>query len=365
MVPSPSSAPTTVPTVRSRLSVVRRAASADACTVCGAHARTTILGAEAIAAQLRWLEDFHRRRLKPEALRRRAALEDRASFTQDEPRAIVGCRACGLVFRHPRRDPRAVEHDYAEDRYGTERLQTLFATQADAYDAKLALLGRLVGGRRRPRVLEVGSFVGAFLSAAGAAGWDAFGVDPGAEVVAFCRGRGLTVQRGTVADVALPPASLDVVAVWNTFDQIAEPRATLAAVSRMVRAGGVLALRVPNGRYFADAVAHLRTDAAFVCRARLLALAWNNLLGFPYLNGYAVGTLDRLVAPHGFERVVAVPDTLVRLADDDTRASAALEERCVKLACALVWRRQIPGPARLAQAPWLDLYYRRASTVPR
>lgn len=371
MVPSPSSSDSARAATpgRTRLAVVRRVVersdAADACGVCGAHARTTILSADAIAGQLRWLADFHRRRLKPAALRRRAALEDRAAFTQDEPRAIVGCRGCGLVFRHPRRDPDAVERDYAVDRYGEERLQALFTTQADAYDDKLAVLGRLVAGRRRPRVLEVGSFVGAFLAAAGAAGWDAFGVDPGEEVVAFARARGLTVQRGTIDDVVLPPASLDAVAVWNTFDQIAAPRPMLAAASRMLRGGGVLALRVPNGRYFVDAVARLDDDSALVRRARLLALAWNNLIGFPYLNGYAVGTLDRLVAPHGFERIVAQPDTLVTLADNDTRTSAALEERLVKLGCRLAWRRQIPGPARLAKAPWLDVYYRRDSAVPR
>lgn len=369
MVPFPAPEPSPATATRTRLAVVRRPSEssdvADACSVCGAHARTTILTADTIASQLRWLAEFHRRRLKPAALRRRAALEDRAAFTQDEPRAIVGCRGCGLVFRHPRRDPDAVERDYARDQYGEERLRTLFATQADAYDDKLAVLARLVAGRRRPRVLEVGSFVGAFLAAAGAAGWDAFGVDPGEEVVAFCRARGLTVQRGTIDDVALPPASLDAVAVWNTFDQIAAPRPLLAAASRMLRGGGVLALRVPNGRYFVDAVARLAGDRALVRRARLLALAWNNLIGFPYLHGYAVGTLDRLVAPHGFERIVAQPDTLVTLADDDTRAVAALEERLVKLGCRLAWRHQIPGPARLAKAPWLDVYYRRGSAVPR
>src|SRR5688572_20924868 len=86
----------------------------DACPVCGATARRTVVQADRIAAQLAWLEAFHRRRLKPAArARRAAALEERASFTQDDPRAIVGCRSCGLVFRHPRRSPGAVEHDYA------------------------------------------------------------------------------------------------------------------------------------------------------------------------------------------------------------------------------------------------------------
>jgi len=335
-------------------------AGREACAVCGATARSTILTAAAIAEQLEWLEAFHRRRLQPVGReRRRAALEDRATFTQDEPRAIVGCRACGLVFRHPRPAPDTVAREYATDRYGEARLRTLFAGQAEAYDAKIAALARWLGRQRRPRVLEVGSFVGGFLTAAGAAGWDATGIDPGEEVVAFCRDRGLAVQRGTIEDVALPPASVDAVAVWNTFDQIPAPGPTLAAAARVVRAGGVLALRVPNGRYFVDAMHRLGTDGPLARRFRLLALAWNNLIGFPYLHGYSIGTLDRVVAAHGFERLAAVPDTLLPLADADTKRWAALEERMVKVACRAVWQRQVAGPARLAAAPWLDVYYRR------
>jgi SAM-dependent methyltransferase len=330
-----------------------------ACTVCGIVARTTILEAEAVARQLAWLETFHRRRLRPAGReRRRAALEDRARFTQDDPRAIVGCRACGLVFRHPRRPALAVERDYARDCYGDERLRALFGAQSKAYAAEIARLASLIGQRHPPRVLEVGSFVGGFLTAAGAAGWEARGVDPGEEVVAFCRARGLAVERGTIEDLALAPASLDAVVVWNTFDQIAVPAPTLAVAARAVRAGGVLALRVPNGRYFADAVGHLVRDGDLARRRRLRTLAWNNLLGFPYLYGYALGSLDRLVAPYGFERVAAVPDTLLPLADADTRPWAALEERLVKSACRWAWQRQVDGPARLAAAPWIEVYYR-------
>jgi hypothetical protein len=54
-----------------------------------------------------------------------------------------------------------------------------------------------------------------------------------------------------------------------------------------------------------------------------------------------------------------VPDTLLPLADADTPRWAAWEERLVKAACRASWSRQIPGPARFAAAPWLDVYYRR------
>lgn len=337
------------------------AAPADGCVACGATARRTIVDAAAIAAQLAWLERFHRRRLTADANRRRAtALEDRADFTQDDARAIVSCRGCGLVFRHPRRSPSAVERDYASDRYGEARLRALAVSQARAYDGKVATLATWLARRRQVRVIEVGSFVGGFLVAARAAGWDACGVDPGEEVVSFCRARGLTVHQGTILDLPDPASSVDVVAVWNTFDQIAEPESSIAAAARLLRAGGILTVRVPNGAFFVDAVARLAVVGDWRRRLSLLTLAWNNLIGFPYLHGYSVATLDRLLAPHGFERLLAVPDTLVTLADADTKRWAALEERVVKRLCRRAWERQTPGPARLAAAPWLDLYYRRS-----
>lgn len=344
-----------------------RAIRTDACLTCGATARTTILDAAAIARQLAWLERFHRRRLRPAALERRRAeaLEDRADFTQDDARAIVGCRGCGLVFRHPRRSAAAVEREYAGDRYGEERLRSLAASQARAYDGKIARLARWMARRRQTRVVEVGSFVGSFLAAARAVGWDVRGIDPGEEVVSFCRERGLPVERGTIEEQPLRRASADVVAIWNTFDQIAEPDATLREAARILRPDGVLALRVPNGAFFADQIARLDRDGGLRRRWRLLTLAWNNLIGFPYLNGYAPGTLDRLLAPFGFERLAADPDTLVTLAGPDTCRWAALEERLVKASCRRAWERQLEGPARLAAAPWLDVYYARPGAVAR
>jgi hypothetical protein len=84
----------------------------------------------------------------------------------------------------------------------------------------------------------------------------------------------------------------------------------------------------------------------------LAALAWNNLLAFPYLCGYSMETLSHLLKPFAFVPVMAAGDTLTRLADHGTKRWAALEECVLKVAWRAVSRRQ---PAR---APWLDLYYR-------
>lgn len=88
-------------------------------------------------------------------------------------------------------------------------------------------------------------------------------------------------------------------------------------------------------------------------------LAWNNLLGFPYLYGYTPRTLERLLASHGFATLDVRPDTLVRLSDEATRAWAAVEERVAKLACRVTWT--LGGRRGVEHAPWLDVYARRVA----
>src|SRR6266849_6387859 len=72
---------------------------------------------------------------------------------------------------------------------------------------------------------------------------------------------------------------------------------------RRLRPGAVLAVSVLNGECF-------RWDAAWMRRLPhplggwlRAAIAWNNLLAFPYLHGYSVRTLDWLLACHGFGRI--------------------------------------------------------------
>ena len=77
--------------------------------------------------------------------------------------------------------------------------------------------------------------------------------------------------------------------------------------------------------------------------------------------GYSVRTLDWLLSWHGLERIHADPDTLCRLADEQTRRWAAWEERSLKLLALAAARLQGLRPgSSLSLAPWLDAYYRAA-----
>jgi SAM-dependent methyltransferase len=304
---------------------------------------------------------FHKRRLFPDRDGHvpQSALTDRVEFTQDYATDIVSCTACGLIFRNPRPTPQAISHTYAQDEYGHDHLAAAFDAQLEPARVKAKSLSPWLLRRREVHIVEVGSFVGSFLSAGQERGWNMLGVDPGHEVTAFCRERGLRVHQGTLADAPLKPQSVDCVAVWNTFDQLPDPHPTLKAAQRVLRPGGLLVLRVPNGACFQWAEVMMRRWPRPLRRWLRAAMAWNNLLAFPYLQGYSLPTLDRLTRRYGMQRVAAYPDTLVRLADAQTKAWAAQEERLVKLICrAVCWMEGRRAGSLMSSAPWLDVYYR-------
>lgn len=327
------------------------------CEVCGEPALRVICDARELAAHARRLARFHAERLREV---NEDELAERATFTQEDPAHLLACARCGLVLRWPRPAKAALRRTYASDAYAPERLDEMFASQRALFERKLPLLHALLG--KPGRVLEIGSFVGGFLDAARAEGWDAVGLDPGRQLVRACRRRGLCVIEGTFEDVAARDAlfAVDCIAIWNTFDQLADPRTTLALAAVSLRPGGILALRLPHGAYFAQLLARWRAaHDADVRRLWECCLAWNNLFSFPYLFGYGLESLRRLVTPFGFELTSVVGDVLPPLAGEATADWARAEEQCIKS----LQQRWLLAPAREdaphVLAPWLDVYWRK------
>lgn len=300
---------------------------------------------------------FHRARLASTAP---AELEERAAFTREDDVCLVECEACGLILRYPQ--PSGSVEKYAEDRYPDARLAEMIASQKALYRKKVPILRRMLRNSQPARIVEVGSFVGGFLELARSAGWRGIGVDPNPQLAESCGSRGLAVFRGTLETFAAHerPGSADAITIWNTFDQITEPEATLAAAAALLRSRGVLAVRVPHGRYFRRL--QLRRDRSHGPRRRLIdaMLAWNNLLSFPYARGYGIESLQHVVIPHGFEVAMVKGDVLGLLAGRATTGVGRVEERTVKHLQALsIATPSVQHPGDLSAAPWLDFYFRR------
>lgn len=348
-------------TVSTSEHTIQRNASAErvlidvSCLICGSAPHETFASAAEIADQQAMLERFHQERRRQDA---QGDFKDRTTFSQNYATEVVRCQRCGFIYRNPRPTLRSVSARYAEDEYGKDHLQTEFEAQHAWAERKISAFTKHCGfASRAPVVVEVGSFVGGFLAAAQRREWSILGVDPGKEVVKFCQGRGLPVVHGTLNDATIAVRSVDAVVIWNTFDQLVNPDTTLSAARRILREDGHLVLRVPNGEMFHQGVQWLKSEGSRR-RWAMVALAWNNLLSFPYLNGYSTVTLDQLAARHGFTRVAREVDTLMTLSDQQTTSWGRLEERVVKFTCGIFAGNRTLSPSfRTMISPWLDVYY--------
>src|SRR5437667_2541397 len=186
-------------------------------------------------------------------------LQDRIVFTNDYAARLVVCTTCGTVTRDPRFAPMEAEHAYAVDHYDPAWLEAAYRSYRTAYRARMpALIGRIGGSAC---VLEVGSYVGGFLAAARDCGLNAQGVDVGLQVGEFARAHGLRVHTGSLESAHFDAHQFDAVCIWNCFDQLPYPREELFEIYRVLRPGGWLSLRVPNGAFVALVERALAADA--------------------------------------------------------------------------------------------------------
>ena len=295
------------------------------------------------------------RRLRPGAPP--AHLADRIAFSQRPPLRVAQCDNCGLVYRNPRERAFELRDIYTDDALEPAVYESLFENQRVSYRIQATRLTRALG--RPGRALEIGSYVGAFLAAAREQGWTCMGLDINEAATNFARAKGLSVSIGALDAVAPggqelrdDGARVDAVAIWNCFEQLADPRAVAREARRRLTPGGIFAVRVPNGAAYAKLA---RVRDGFRGRIARGLLAHNNLLGFPYRHGFTTGSLGLLLERTGFEVVRVYGDSLVPIADKWTRAWAGFEERLVKDATHLFAR----ATSRVKElAPWLEVYAR-------
>ena len=320
-----------------------------ACPVCAGTDSTELADPEEVKGEVETLWKFHTRRLDPATPPEH--LTDRVAFSQRPPLRVVQCRACGLVYRNPRERAHALTGVYEAEAPDEKVLEALFQTQLDAYRAQARRLRGVLGTRGTG--LEVGSYVGGFLAAAREQKLDFEGLDINEAASAFARRKGFHV---TIGDLATwdEKRTVNAVAIWNCFDQLPDPRQAAIAARRLLSPGGVIAIRVPNGGFYASLRPRLEGPVAPIATA---LLAHNNLLSFPYRHGFTVGALTRLLEATGFEIITVHGDTLVPIADRWTRPWAALEERAVKSTLRAVTR--VAGGWGAEHAPWFEVYARK------
>ena len=115
------------------------------------------------------------------------------------------------------------------------------------------LFGRildLIGEKRGSgRLLDVGAGCGGFLAAAQKRGWKVKGIEPSIQSVEVAKGQyGLDIYNGTLQEYD-ENDEFNVITFINVLDHSVEPWKEIRKVYSLLKPGGILYLRFPNGLF--------------------------------------------------------------------------------------------------------------------
>ncbi len=325
------------------------------CPICAGTSFRQLASAQRLEEECRIRTTFVARRLSHPVSP--AEAKDLTDFFHAEKAEIDECKTCSLLIRTEYERPPA--EDYSQDEYDRAVIEREYPEYVAAFRRKEVPYRDLLPAGAR--VLEVGSHYGAFLQVAAEWGWRAEGVDVGKDTSSFACSKGLLVHNVELQNAGFPDGAFDAVFIWNCFEQIEQPKPLLESCARVLKPGGVFAVRTPNGLFYSigqrllgDANANSETEQFVID-----AMGYNNLLGFPYLYGHNRDTLQRLIEPYGFRVEGFLNSELLTLPVPDKSRAVKEEERAINTEMRMLANSIIADNAGALTGPWIEVWFRR------
>jgi len=201
-------------------------------------------------------------------------------------RAIFArCRSCGLLFQIERTLPddeaSLYSAAYFELRANGSPPDVVHALRRRTFHAYLRKVERFV---RKGTIVDVGCGEGYLLEAARDRGWpQRHGVDVSMAAIDRSAAFG-TVHRGALSDAGIPAGSVDAVTCFDAFEHLWDPSAEAAAITRVLKPGGVACIVTPN---------------AGGPLARLMGRSWFQLKPGEHVRLYSRAALARVLTDAG------------------------------------------------------------------
>jgi len=177
-------------------------------------------------------------------------------ITEDDPRKLYGaasgipgtqrlvtCLDCGMIYESPRYDAQTIIQGYMASRepdhdsqYHMRVYSFLRALQKQA--ERLPPPGS--------KVLDIGTAGGAFLDAAKQYGYDTYGMEPSADLVARGKSRAHNIEQGTIENHGFKAKSFDMVCLWDVIEHLPDPKAALIEIRKLLKPNGILLINFPD-----------------------------------------------------------------------------------------------------------------------
>lgn len=266
---------TSVPQGMSRLQDTGLVAIADfresyPCNLCGARDYTVIYPAR---------DD--QGRIRPDEVFRSSGDE----MLRDQ---LVRCRRCSFIYIEPRLKPDLIVLGYSN---GTdETFVSQVASRERTFRRCLDAIALVVP--QRGRLLDVGAGGGSFPYVAAQRGWQVYACELNRWLCQWAKEHyGLTVHPGTIFDLTIEPASLDVITLWDVLEHTTDAKAVLLECRRLLKPGGLLVVNYPDiGSWI----------------ARLMGRKWVFLISV-HLYYFTRTTMRRMLSETGFDPFAVRP----------------------------------------------------------
>jgi 2-polyprenyl-3-methyl-5-hydroxy-6-metoxy-1,4-benzoquinol methylase len=160
------------------------------------------------------------------------------------------CNRCQLVYLNPRPTPAEIQEHYPEN-YEAYRLPEQHGSSIENWHARRALEKQLdYVERHRPdhgKLLDVGCATGSFLNLAREHGWQVLGIEIVKKAAIIARQYfNIDVIIRDLKRAGLPPASQDVVTLWDVLEHLSSPRSDMLQIHELLRPGGMVFFSIPN-----------------------------------------------------------------------------------------------------------------------
>ncbi len=172
---------------------------------------------------------------------------------------VVGCERCGFVYANTAVSQADYDLFYARfSKY--EDTQTATGGDATPWDVqRLEETAREIAGvisDPQARILDIGCANGGLLGQLKGLGyWQLVGLDPSPACAATTRRlHGLEAWAGSLGETTLDLGQFDCVILSHVLEHVQDLEPAMAALTRLVRPGGLLYVEVPDARRYRDFV---------------------------------------------------------------------------------------------------------------
>lgn len=150
------------------------------------------------------------------------------------------CHGCGLVFAHPQ--PNITYESYPINPVDDLEMESRFLNYRMRVERCPAAFAD-----KNARILDVGAYTGVFLKFLESQGFtNVRGIETSSSAVAYGKRRfGVDLVCSELESYETDEP-YDVVTMFNVFEHVADPRASLGKVRKLLKPGGFLILELPN-----------------------------------------------------------------------------------------------------------------------